>query len=402
MNAPDSRHRFHHQFPQLGTDPVGIEAVTSPAYFELEREHIFKKMWLNVCREQEIPAPNDYLVKDIAVLGASIIVARGEDGVVRAFHNVCRHRGNQVAEGQGNAKGFACGFHGWTYDTAGRCQFIPDQEVFFGVDRADMGLVPVRCEVWAGFVFITVNPDAPPLRQYLGGMADQLEGFPFHEMVRMHRLQADVKCNWKVFLDAFQESYHGRFVHRLTATAAGCTEEDPYAHVTSVRLHGPHRSLSVPFNPTYQPSPAEALSFKYAQSLWLHEGSAGGKVMPGINPDKHPTWLFDINVFFPNFFVDVAGGWFFTYHFWPVAVDRTHWEYNFYMLPPKDAGEKISREYSKIYLRDVLREDLSTVERTQAGLSSGAIKEMILSDQEVALRHQYKVIEDMIHGRWRG
>ncbi|WP_448509542.1 RHO alpha subunit C-terminal catalytic domain-containing protein, partial [Immundisolibacter sp.] len=88
--------------------------------------------------------------------------------------------------------------------------------------------------------------------------------------------------------------------------------------------------------------------------------------------------------------------------FWPVAVDRTQWEYNFYMLPPKNAGERISREYSKLYLRDLLREDLSTVETTQAGLASGAIEHMILSDQEVAVRHQYKVVDDMVSGRWRG
>jgi len=115
-----------------------------------------------------------------------------------------------------------------------------------------------------------------------------------------------------------------------------------------------------------------------------------------------PNWLFDINVCFPNFFVDVSSSWFFTYHFWPVAVDRTAWEYNFYMLPPKNAGERISREFSKLYLRDLLREDLSTVESTQAGLNSGTIEHIILSDQEVAVRHQYKVVDDMVNGRWRG
>ena len=75
MNAPDTVHPYLRQFPQLGTDPVGIEAVTSPAYFELEREHIFKKMWLNVCREQEIPAPNDYLVKAVKAAGKALGVA---------------------------------------------------------------------------------------------------------------------------------------------------------------------------------------------------------------------------------------------------------------------------------------------------------------------------------------
>ena len=248
-------------------------------------------------------------------------------------------------------------------------------------------------------MFITVNPDAPPLRQYLGGMADQLEGFPFHEMVRMHRLQADVRANWKVFLDAFQEGYHAAFVHALTAEGTCAKDTDPYAHAQSVRLHGPHRSVSLPFNTQYRPTPAEGVSLKYGTSLFLHEGSTQARFLPGSNPGGHANWLFDINVVFPNFFVDVAGGWFFTYHFWPVAVDRSHWEYSFYMLPPRDAGEKISREFSKVYLRDLLREDLSTVERTQAGLHSGAISHIHLSDQEVAVRHQYAVVDALVHGR---
>ena len=398
MNAPadPQRHPYALQYAELGTGPVPVAPVISAEYFELEREHVFSKVWLNVGRDEDLPGPGAYLVKDIAILRASLIVVRGDDGVVRAFHNVCRHRGNQLAEGCGKTRGFSCGFHGWTYDTAGALVSVPDEQQFFGLERSRLGLVPVRCETFAGFVFITVDEQAPPLAEWLGDMGRQISDFPFADMRRMHRLEADVNCNWKVFIDAFQESYHGRFVHKLTAAAAGGNDDDPYAHLMSVRLMGPHRSASVPFNPGYQPSPAEALSFKYAQSLWLHDGSAGAQRVAGANPAGHPNWLFDINVIFPNFFVDVAGGWFFTYHFWPVAVDRTHWEYSFYMLPPQDPGERISREYSKIYLRDVLREDLSTVERTQAGLSSGALGEMLFSDQEVALRHQYRVIDDMI------
>ncbi len=404
MNKPDfdTLHPYVRQYSELGTGPVPVTPVVSPEYFERERETIFRKIWLNLGRVEDVPNPGDYVVRDIAILKASIIVVRGDDGQVRAFHNVCRHRGNQLVQGSGNARGFACGFHGWTYDTQGQCVFVPDEEVFFNLDRGQSGLAPVRCETFAGFVFVTVNPAAPPLAEYLGGFGQQIGDFPFHTMQRMHTLKADVNCNWKVFIDAFQESYHGRFVHRLTAAAAGCVEDDPYAHLTSVRLYGPHRSASVPFNPAYQPTPAEALSFKYAQSLWLHEGNSGAQRTPGTNPAGHPNWLFDINVCFPNFFVDVSNSWFFTYHFWPVAVDRTHWEYNFYMLPPANAGERISREYSKLYLRDLLREDLSTVESTQAGLNSGAIEHMILSDQEVAVRHQYKVVDDMVNGRWRG
>ncbi len=210
MNQPavDTLHPYLRQCPDLGTGPVPVAPVVSPEYFEREREAIFRKVWLNLGRVEDIQKPGDYVVKDIAVLKAAIILVRGDDGQVRAFHNVCRHRGNQVAQGRGNAKGFACGFHGWTYDTAGQCVFVPDEEVFFDLDRAQLGLPPLRCETFAGFIFVTVNPAAAPLAEYLGDFGEQIKDFPFHTMQRMHTLRADVNCNWKVFVDAFQESYH--------------------------------------------------------------------------------------------------------------------------------------------------------------------------------------------------
>jgi len=401
MNAPDSR-PYAANFPELGTGPLSIESMVSPEYFELEREKIFKKTWLNVGRVEDIPNPGDYMVQEIAVLQSSVIIVRGQDDQIRAFHNVCRHRGNEVASGCGNSKGFACGFHGWTYDTQGELAYVPDEGQFFDLDKEKMGLVSIHCDTWRGFIFI--NADESPektLVDFLGKMGEQLEDFPFEQMVPMHRLEADVDCNWKVFVDAFHESYHGAFVHRLSVgDMVDPTGDDPYMHLNSVRFHGPHRSASVPMNPDYtaQSRPAEALSFKMASSLWLQEGAMEQQFMPGTNPAQHKHWLFDINVVFPNFFIDVANGWFFTYHFWPVAVDRTFWQYRFYMIPPTDAAEAVSREYSKLALRDLLREDLSTVEATQRGLMSGAIKEVVLSDQEVAVRHQYKTVDDIVRG----
>lgn len=401
MNAPNDR-PFVRQYPELGTGPLPIEPMVSPDYFELERERIFKKTWLNVGRVEDIPRNGDYMVKEIAILQTTLIVVRGDDGVIRAFHNVCRHRGNQVAQGCGNAKGFACGFHGWTYDTCGTLVNVPDKEQFFGIDTRQLGLPAVHCDLFAGFIFINVDPGpVQPLEDYLGGLGDQIRDFPFDQMIPMHRVEADVRVNWKVMIDAFQESYHGAFVHRLSVgDMIDPHSDDPYMHLSSARLFGPHRSASVPMNPNYQAQrrPAEALSFKHASSLWLQEGAQEQRFLPGTNPQRHDFWLFDINVCFPNFFIDVANGWFFTYHFWPVAVDHTFWQYRFYMFPPADPAEMISREYAKVALRDLLREDLSTVEATQRGLASGAIREVYLSDQEIAVRHQYQVVDQMIRG----
>ncbi|MCG2634149.1 MAG: aromatic ring-hydroxylating dioxygenase subunit alpha [Gammaproteobacteria bacterium] len=395
MNAPDPK-QFTQNHPELGCAPLSTRPNISPEYFELEREKIFKKSWLNVGRMDMCPNPGDYYVKDIAILNTSLIIVHGQDGIVRAFHNACPHRGNKVAQGKGNTKGFACGFHGWTFDNQGALVFVPDEEQFFDFDKKAFCLKPVSCDTWSGFIFINAeaNP-AEDLKTALGGMAEQLEGFPFDQLTVLGSYQADVKVNWKVIIDAFQESYHAAFVHRTTAGDALAAKDDPYMHCNSFRLYeGGHRSTSCPVNLDHQPWTTEALAARLAPSIWV----VGDKyTWKGANPEGHDSFLFDINVLFPNFFIDVANGWCFTYNFWPVSVDETHYEVSYFMTPPTNAGEKISKEYSKVQFRDLLREDLSTVEACQAAMMSGALETMILSDQELLVRHQYKVVDDIVN-----
>src|SRR6266542_3377304 len=132
------------QYPELGTDPVPIEPCISPEYFERERERIFRRIWLNVGREEEIPQTGDYFVKELEVCGSSILVVRGKDGVIRSFHNMCSHRGNKVArEGGGRKGGFVCGFHGWAYDLSGDLVRVPDEPQFFDLERRKHGLTPI-------------------------------------------------------------------------------------------------------------------------------------------------------------------------------------------------------------------------------------------------------------------
>ena len=398
MNAPQQR-PYAQLYGHLGTGPIGTEAMTSPAYFERERDMIFRRAWLNVGRADDIPNPGDYLVKNVETLRASIILVRGDDGQVRAFHNACRHRGNQVADGCGKgAHGFACPFHGWTYDRQGALQYVPDEGQFFDLPKDRLGLKPVHCDTWAGFVFVNfADRPAWSLDTYLGEMGTQLKDYPFDTLVPIARYQARVKTNWKVFIDAFHESYHAAFVHRISAGGLAGADSDPYLHLSAVKLMGSHRSASVPTNLGYVPPPTEALSFKHASSLWLQSDAREQRFPPGANPARTANWLFDINVLFPHFFIDVASGWYFTYHFWPVSVDETFWEYAFYMAEPTNAGERISREYSRVALRDVLREDHATVERTQAALMSGAVDQVWLSDQEVTVRHQYAVVDKWVN-----
>ena len=125
-------------------DLIPVEPNISAEYFEREREHIFKHVWLKVGRVEELPRPGDYLVRDLATLRTSLLIVRGADGVLRAFHNICRHRGNRLEKScAGSTKSFFCGFHGWTYDTNGQLVHIPQEADFGAVKKEQLGLVPV-------------------------------------------------------------------------------------------------------------------------------------------------------------------------------------------------------------------------------------------------------------------
>ena len=162
MKTVMSDRRWAKAYPQLGTGPVPAEPCISPEYFACERERVFRRVWVNVGRVDEIPKPGDYVVRDLAVCNASILVMRGDDGVVRGFHNVCSHRGNQlVGDERGSCRGvLTCNFHSWAYDSQGQLRWVPDEENFFDLQKSEHGLTPVATDLWEGFIFI--NLDAHP------------------------------------------------------------------------------------------------------------------------------------------------------------------------------------------------------------------------------------------------
>jgi phenylpropionate dioxygenase-like ring-hydroxylating dioxygenase large terminal subunit len=392
-------HYYTHDFPGLGTGPVSVESYISQEYFELERKHIFRRSWLLFCHVNEIPNPGDYKVKDVAIFGTSIIVVRGTDGVVRAFHNVCRHRGSKLVfeNGPGNAKAFVCGMHGWAYGLDGRLRGVPEQDRFFELDKKLCGLPPVSIDTWNGFVFI--HADAQPaqsLQEYLGTLADAMDGYPFDRMRLVGEYTATLKANWKVALNVFQEAYHVATVHR-TVVPTQADVNSGSARFVHFRLHGRHRSASLPMNPNFQRSPTELLAGEF--SLGFSTGTppdAATDAWPGMNPRRIPDFAFDLNVIFPSSVIDPAQGWFFSYEFWPVSVDETHFVTKVYFEEPKTWGQRIGQEFTIVQVRDGLLEDLAVLEPNQQALMSGAIDTVLLSDQELAIRHQHHVIDSIV------
>jgi phenylpropionate dioxygenase-like ring-hydroxylating dioxygenase large terminal subunit len=206
---------------------------------------------------------------------------------------------------------------------------------------------------------------------------------------------ATINANWKVSMDITQESYHVPFLHRKIVPDSNVGGDNPYCHMPSIRIYRRHRASSMYSNPVHKPTPAEAVAYKYGATVL--EGGADAEDLPrGLNPDQVPNWAFDSNDIFPNFILHVGHGWFITHTYWPVVMDRTWWEYKLYMKPATSPGEKISQEFSKIIARDLARGDLSTLENVQAGLASGALTHMPLCDQEVLLRHHYKIIDEFV------
>lgn len=177
--------------PRLpSTHYLDSRIYADPGIFEEEQRKIFASCWRLICHISELPAVGDY--RTIEVAGTPIVVLRGRDGAVRSFYNVCSHRGAQIVRNvRGNvADGMECLYHLWTYDLEGACTGITRPEGYerCGLRREDLGLRPVRTEVVCGLVFVTLNDDAPPVEEFLGGalahlkehLSDDLEVFHYH------------------------------------------------------------------------------------------------------------------------------------------------------------------------------------------------------------------------------
>lgn len=385
------------RYPDLGTGPVPTEPNISPEYFERERERIFKRSWLSVGRVEEISKAGSFFVREIEILKTSIVIVRGQDGVIRGLHNVCQHRGNKVVTGScGLAHAFTCGFHGWTYGFDGRLICVPDEDQFTGLNKSELGLKPIATDVWEGFIFVNADPHpAETLQEWMGELVEELEGYPFGSMERVATYEAHLNVNWKICVDVTQETYHVPFVHQRSVPDSNTGRENPFCHFLSLKLYKRHRRASVYANPHHKPTPAEAIAFKYGPTVL--QGVAGKDALPkGVNPDRSPYWAFDVVSIFPNMIILLGNGWYLTHRYWPIAIDRTLWETTFDMKRAMNAGERIGQEFSRVLNRDLLREDFGTLELVQKGLASGVLSHMELSDQEILLRHNYKVVEECV------
>lgn len=193
---------------------IPAERYYDPQFFELEKQHLWPRVWQMACRLEEIPEVGDYTVYDI--LDRSVIVVNTKDGV-KAFQNACRHRGVQLAEGPGNCgkKGFICPFHGWRWNAEGTCTFVFGKDIFNQdlLEPAEINLAPVRTEFWAGCAFINFDDNAPSLRDTLGPVATRLDARHVDKLKMDWWYGTVLPTNWKLAMEAFQEGYHVMRTH---------------------------------------------------------------------------------------------------------------------------------------------------------------------------------------------
>lgn len=337
---------------------------TRQDFFDLEIRHVFRRTWLLAGHVDEVPEPGTFK-RFSRLLNTPVVIVRGRDGLVRAFYNTCRHRGAPVVHDErGRCNVLRCQFHSWAYDFDGRLIGIPDEHEFAGLDRSTRGLIPLRCETAHGLIFINQDPDALPLADWLGSVADEWGHTPIRDWTVDFRWSRVMNCNWKCVVDAFQEVYHIKTVHPRTVGLA----LDHTAAAVGLMPHG-HSRLCVDRAPGLQGPSDDAgiyTSTSVSHTLW-----------PNIIGPWGPTNVRYIIV-------------------WPRTPGQC--EIEVMGLGPRwgDGPLPPERVAANRAFEAILEEDMVNLEPVQASLNSEAFSGMLLGYQERRIYWAHEAIDQAI------
>jgi len=323
------------------TRTLPYEWYADPAVLRLEQEQIFGRSWQYAARLDQVAEPGQLTTAWAGSL--PIVVARARDGVLRAFVNVCRHRGHLLCDGDTRRETIQCPYHAWTYGLDGALRNAPRSDREQGLDTSALGLVPVSVDTWGPFVFVNPDVDAPPLAEELGGLPELLAGDGIDVgALRFHaRAEADeYACNWKICAENFLECYHCAVAHPGLAKVLDVSQ-DAYG----LAVHG---RLASQFGPK--------------------KNSDGGSVGPGGE-----IACGQFHLLFPGTVVNVMPGQpnLSIGPLVPRGPERTYRFLDYFV------GPEIDDEWLADYLAlddQVGAEDRALVENVQRGVSSGALE----------------------------
>jgi Rieske 2Fe-2S family protein len=275
---------------------------TDPDCFQREMEAIWFDMWLCAGRANHIPNPGNYFVRRIA--NASIVILRDEQGKIRAFHNVCRHRGTLLCkqeEGALAGRRIQCPYHAWTYKLDGTLESAPHMEKVEGFSEADYPLNAVAADVWDGHIFINLSPRPTPLTGHLTSLADKFRPWRMEELELVERRVYQLKANWKLIIQNYSECLHCPIAHPLL---------QKHSHYMS--------GDNEPPQPTYLGGRMDLRDG--VRSLTLN-GASSRSCLPGLDAaDQRRVYYYCL---LPNFLLNLHPDYMLTFTLWPRAVDQT-------------------------------------------------------------------------------
>lgn len=387
------------KYPEIGKGPVPTDIYHDPEIYKKELEAIFKRSWYMIGRVDQIPEPGDFFVYDLPTFQQSVLICRDREGNINGFHNVCPHRGNVVEHrDSGRCNGlFMCRFHGWSFDLKGNIARIRDEEGFFDLDKSKLNLKKIPTDTWEGFIFVS-PVDEPPqtLQEYLGEQGRSVEGYPWSACTQSFQFETEIGCNWKLAVDSPAEVYHIPILHPTSAAPTMMASGNPFGRLLDVTLRGPHRTNSH-YSVMAEPKPVQNLAYKNAAAAQnVVKESLDYEMPPGMNATRSKYWSVDLVIFFPGLSFTVSSGMYTAHQVWPLAPDRCLYQQRVFVRKAQNAAERFGQENTMVEFRDVVMEDLSTLERIQRALNSGQIKEFHYHDHELALRHQHRVVTDIL------
>lgn len=359
VEAELGRTEYPANLPPLPPVPAG--RYCDPEFYALELEHLFKRNWLQVGHVSEIEEIGSYKLFD--QLGLSIIVSRTSDDEIRAFRNVCRHRGAAlITQPSGKTKRFVCPYHAWGYDLAGELRSVPEAHNFACLDKSNLPLMRVRCETWRGFIFINEDEHAQPLAEFMAPLDENVGPFPIEDMAVKVVIKMELDCNWKSALDNFIEIYHVHTVH--TQTIAPFI--DPKSFSVCRLPHGHARMNS---------------KKRHAATIFA-DGEQSGQLQ--VDPVFESYTVAYPR--FPNgfFSLDPAGcTWM---NFWPITPGKMMVEH--YSIGHDMGSPDEDRAYWSAFEqmnRKILGEDVELFPGMRRAMEAGELTEILLGCQEQAI-----------------